>query len=141
MLLIAWFPIRSIQCKPGFENSRERWFAPSWTDTMVNRVQKTAIAIEAGKRIYLAECVVCHDRNGKGEGESGFGLKTPPGDLTDEFNCMQSDGALYWKIEQGKGQMPSYAAKTSDLQRWQLVQYIRSLQKVAGAGQRKASKK
>lgn len=137
---VAFFPIKSLQGNPGFERIKERWQAPSWTDTLLNPLPKTVSTLEAGRKIYLAECIVCHGRTGRGEGESGFGLRTPPGDLTDEFNRLQRDGALYWKIEQGIGQMPSYAAKTNETQRWQLVLYIRKLQEDTMTGSRKKVK-
>jgi hypothetical protein len=41
----------------------------------------------------------------------------------------QSDGALYWKLREGKGIMPGFKSKLSDEQQWQLVEYIRDLSK------------
>jgi mono/diheme cytochrome c family protein len=41
----------------------------------------------------------------------------------------QTDGALYWKISNGRGNMPPYKEALSDEQRWQLVVYLRELGK------------
>ena len=111
--------------------NEERWLAPSWADTMENPSKKQPIHLKSAKRLYFNECVICHGSNGKGEGEASFGLKIPPGDLTDMFNRSQSDGAIYWKLTNGRGQMPSYSENTTELQRWQLVSYIRELQRIS----------
>jgi mono/diheme cytochrome c family protein len=41
----------------------------------------------------------------------------------------QSPGALYWKITEGRGEMPSFKGKISEEQKWQLVEYVTDLSK------------
>jgi hypothetical protein len=50
-------------------------------------------------------------------------------DFKDDVLMSQSDGALYWKLREGKGVMPGFKYKLSDEQQWQLVEYIRDLSK------------
>lgn len=103
--------------------------SPSWADTLVGPNLTNPSFIQAGKSVYLGHCIVCHGANGKGDGESGFGLEVPPGDFTDAFTLNESDGALFWKITTGRGPMPPFLNKLSDNQRWQVVAYLRELQR------------
>jgi hypothetical protein len=57
--------------------------------------------------------------NGKGKGVSA--------DLTSPEAQNQTDGALFWKIAQGKAPMPSFADTLTAHQGWDLVNYIRTL--------------
>ncbi len=121
----------------GFTNSRssrvfysERdWLAPSWADTLNNPMVTDVKWIQEGKTVYTNHCLVCHGETGRGDGESGFGLAVPPGDFTDAFTLAESNGAIFWKISNGNGSMPSYQDRLTDTQRWQLVGYLRQLQK------------
>ena len=38
-------------------------------------------------------------------------------------------GELFWKITEGRNQMPSFATALSERQRWDVVNYLRSLSK------------
>lgn len=40
---------------------------------------------------------------------------------------MQSDGALFWKMTHGRGNMPPFKEALSENQRWQLVSFIRKI--------------
>ena len=57
----------------------------------------------------------------------GTGLKPKPADLTSEIFQSQSDGAIFWKIEQGRSPMPSYKTSIPDKKRWELINYLRTL--------------
>ena len=46
---------------------------------------------------------------------------------TDDQVQVQTDGALYWKITNGRGSMVSYGNILTEDQRWMLVNYIRAL--------------
>ena len=64
---------------------------------------------------------------GKGDGPSAVALNPKPFDLT-VHGRLHTEGELFWWISngiQGTG-MPAFGALT-ELQRWQVVQYIRTL--------------
>ncbi len=79
-------------------------------------------AAAGGRKLFLRNCAECHGSNGAGmEKKHSADLQLP---LLQE----QSDGAFFWKITNGnagKG-MPSFS-KLPELQRWQLVLFIRTL--------------
>jgi mono/diheme cytochrome c family protein len=41
----------------------------------------------------------------------------------------QKDGALYWIITEGNRPMPTYKTTLTPIQRWEVVNYIRTLAK------------
>jgi hypothetical protein len=45
----------------------------------------------------------------------------------------RSDGYLYAVVEAGRGLMPPYGERITHLDRWALVEYVRALQRNAGA--------
>lgn len=105
------------------------WYAPKWADTLTNTKINNPDFSKAGKKLYQSHCIVCHGEKGKGDGESGFGLSVPPGDLSDPFTVNESNGSLYWKITYGRKPMLEYSVKLNDTERWQLVAFIREIQK------------
>ncbi len=105
------------------------WKAPQWADTLKNPFKGDAKAIQAGQKIYGQLCAICHGNAGKGDGVAGMALNPRPADLTSEKVQSQSDGAIFWKITTGRPPMASYKASLTDEQRWQLVNYIRTLAK------------
>jgi mono/diheme cytochrome c family protein len=49
--------------------------------------------------------------------------------LTASGVASESDGALFWKIGAGRDPMPAFDQMTSDADRWNVINYLRSLQK------------
>ena len=80
-----------------------------------------------GEKIFGKTCWTCHGEEGKGDGAAAELLDPKPADLSSEMVQQQSDGALFWKITEGRGNMVGYEQMLSDEQRWQLVAFIRSL--------------
>ena len=74
-------------------------------------------------------CVVCHGTKGKGDGIAAAGLKVQPADHTSSLVQGQTDGSLFWEISNGHSPMPAYAKVISDKQRWELINFIRTLDK------------
>ena len=105
--------------------AQEKWTAPARASAKKNPVAADAASIGRGKAVYTAECASCHGTRGKGDGPSAKDLEVPAGDLTKLGG--QSDGALFWKVTEGKKPMASYATKLSEQQRWDVVNYIRTL--------------
>jgi mono/diheme cytochrome c family protein len=56
-------------------------------------------------------------------------LNIHPAKLSDPKLSTESDGALFWKITTGKKPMPTYGKRLSETDRWNLVNYIRTLPK------------
>ena len=103
------------------------WVAPKEADAVKNPLKGNAEATAKGKALYNSMCTACHGNKGKGDGPGGKALKPKPTDHTSAKCQEQTDGALYWKLTEGKGGMTSYKKILKDDQRWQLVNYIREL--------------
>jgi mono/diheme cytochrome c family protein len=108
---------------------QEVWKAPASADAKKNPLTADAETLAAGKATYVKECQSCHGKGGKGDGPSAAQLDKPAGNFTTAATQGQSDGALYWKVSEGKKPMPSFKKKLNETQIWQSVVYIRTLKK------------
>ncbi|MGB5821676.1 MAG: c-type cytochrome [Saonia sp.] len=112
----------------GFNShAQDEWVAPASADKIVNPLKSNADAAANGKRSYKMLCVVCHGAKGKGDGIGGAGLKPKPTDLTSAEFQAQTDGAIFWKIEEGRSPMASYKTAIPENKRWEIINYIRTL--------------
>jgi len=108
------------------------WKAPADQKSVKNPLadkknDKTVLA--EGKKLAETNCGSCHGPEGKGNGPAAAALPPPkPADWTSSKVAAESDGEIFWKISNGRGAMPPWK-HLPDNQRWQLVNYIRSLQK------------
>ncbi len=103
--------------------------SPASADAVINPLKGNAQATAEGKKIYTQYCVTCHGSKGKGDGIAAPGLSKPPADHTSDFVQKQTDGALFWIISAGNNPMPTYKTTLTETQRWQVVNYIRTLAK------------
>lgn len=106
---------------------QKEWKAPASADAKKNPLTADAVTIAAGKAVYVKECQSCHGKKGKGDGPSAKDLDIPAGDFTKAITQSQSDGALFWKISEGRKPMPSFKKKLNETQIWQSVVYMRTL--------------
>ncbi|MBN8718688.1 MAG: c-type cytochrome [Sediminibacterium magnilacihabitans] len=106
---------------------QKEWKAPASADAKKNPLTADATTLAAGKAVYVKECQSCHGKKGKGDGPSAKDLDIPAGDFTKAITQSQSDGALYWKISEGRKPMPSFKKKLNETQIWQSVVYMRTL--------------
>lgn len=114
----------------GFKtNNPNSWVAPTSADAIVNPLKNDANAIAAGKELYKNLCSVCHGPKGKGDGMAGAGLTPRPTNLTTAEFHSQSDGAIFWKIENGRAPMASYKDIIPEKNRWEIINYIKTLKK------------
>lgn len=105
------------------------WKAPKTADALKNPFKGNAKATAEGKRIYEQMCVLCHGIEGKGNGEAGLTLDKKPANFLAFKVKKESDGVIFWKITNGKAPMAAYEELLTEDQRWQLVNYIRELEK------------
>lgn len=101
---------------------------------LTNPFPNDAAAVAAGKKIYEINCVICHGPQGQGDGLSAVGLNPKPASLADKTMMGGlSDAYLFWRISEGgamapfNSAMPTWKATFSVEERWQLVNYVRTL--------------
>jgi mono/diheme cytochrome c family protein len=101
------------------------WRAPGDAVSRPNPLARKPEAAAGGEKLFKRNCVECH-------GADGSGLpKKNAADLLLPQVQLQSDGTLFWKITNGNTDrgMPSFS-RLPELQRWQLVLYVRTLKPV-----------
>ena len=125
--IIAMSLLFSIKSFSADANSSGEWKAPLRAAQRKNPVTPDANSIAAGKTVYIKECLSCHGTAGKGDGSAAKDLTKSPGDLSNPKMWEQTDGALFWKITTGKSPMATYEKLLTDAQRWNVVNYIRTL--------------
>jgi len=103
------------------------WKAPPRAARKTNPIPADDNSIATGKNVYAHQCRSCHGDTGHGDGPRADDLSPSPHDLADPLVVRQSDGALFWKITEGRRPMPSFEKLTSEEQRWHVVNYIRTL--------------
>lgn len=105
------------------------WVAPAKSNTLKNPHKGNATATMAGKTLFNQYCGICHGNRGKGDGIGGMSLNPKPANFTKDVFQAQSDGAIFWKISEGRNTMAPYKGALTEEQRWQLVNYLRVMRK------------
>ncbi|MHA4807876.1 c-type cytochrome [Flavitalea flava] len=103
------------------------WKAPAVADAKKNPLAADAKSMAGGKTSYVKECQSCHGKKGKGDGPAATSLDIPAGNFSTAATQSQSDGALFWKISEGRKPMPSFKKKLSEEEIWQSIIYMRTL--------------
>ncbi len=107
---------------------QEPWKAPDWTDGLKTPLRNISPEILAeAEQLYSTNCIACHGKAGLGDGVLGTELPVKPTNFHSPAVKNQKDGALFWKLAEGRGGMPSYKTLLTDEQRWKLLAYIRQL--------------
>ena len=78
---------------------------------------------QVGSQLYQINCKSCHGDPGKGNYQN---LNPLPGDPATDKIQQNSDGELFYKLQEGRGLMPSFKNILSQEEIWMLVSYLRS---------------
>lgn len=105
---------------------------------MTNPIPADKLSVERGRLLYSVTCIQCHGSEYNGNGIVGVALVTHPADLTSDIVQNKLDSDLFNTISNGiivKGviHMPALNENLTVRDRWDLVNFIRSLK--AGAAQ------
>lgn len=125
---------RAIASPPAQDFANAHWDIPADADKKLNPVTASEESVAKGKELYLARkgnCVFCHGESGAGNKESLPKLRRKPADLTNkERMTKMSDGEIFWKISLGiPGIMPGREKQLTEEERWNVVNYVRTLAK------------
>jgi len=113
----------------GFQDKKP-WIVPDADKNKVNPIKSDASSLADGKELWVKHCSSCHGKSGMGDGSKAAQLKTEPGDFSKATTQAQTNGSLFYKVSQGRGDMPGFKKKipeNDDI--WSLVNYIRTLKK------------
>lgn len=110
------------------------------TSELSNPLSGTEEELARGEELYGNFCLPCHGETGEGDGpvvnadgeHPGRMPAIPTLDLTAGTAPERSDGYIWGIIENGRGLMPEYSRIPSS-DRWHIVEYVRQLQRDAGA--------
>lgn len=104
-----------------------KWEPPKEAEKLKNPVTPDPAGLKEAKTLYTTYCTPCHGDKGKGDGLAAAGLAIKPADHSSVAVQSQADGSIFWELSEGHNPMPSYKTALTEKQRWQLVNYIRTL--------------
>lgn len=118
--------------------TKEAWVVPERAARKQNPIAADESSILKGRELYVSGCLPCHGPAGRGDGPAGAilernGVAIHPGNLSDPKMWQQTDGAIFWKITEGKSPMPTWRETLTEEQRWQVVNYVRTLAPKTGS--------
>lgn len=102
-----------------------------------NPVPTSASSVERGRVLYSVTCIECHGPKADGNGIVGGALLFKPANLTSDVVQSKPDGALFLVITNGivgtGGQihMPALNENLTVRDRWDVVNYLRTLKATA----------
>jgi mono/diheme cytochrome c family protein len=102
----------------------------------------SAEVLARGALEFNRNCMVCHGPAGAGNGPvvqiakdsagKSFGRFPGAPAINGAATAARADGYIYGVIAAGRGLMPPYGERVTHLDRWAVVEYVRSLQAAAG---------
>jgi mono/diheme cytochrome c family protein len=99
--------------------------------SLVNPLPASEAYVKEGEAIYKNMCVHCHGEKGQGDGKIG---QKNPALIPPAYNSPQlatlPEGKIFHSITWGKGMMGAHQYQITKLDRWKLVQYVQTLQKL-----------
>lgn len=94
-----------------------------------NPVAPSDDSVARGARIYIEACAACHGETGQGDGPRVTDRGERLSDLRVHLTAGHTDGDLYYWIARGIGgtEMPAFGETLDAVDRWHLVNYLRTL--------------
>jgi len=129
VLLIAAGGSRAVlnEAQEAPKSGTNVWMAPARAARKQNPTPADEKSIARGKELFTVGCLPCHGPSGRGDGPAAASLERKPGNLSDSKMWQQTDGAIFWKMSAGNAPMPAFQEAFSEEQRWDIVNYVRTL--------------
>jgi len=97
-----------------------------------NPVPADDISISRGKTLFTINCVMCHGETGEGNGPVSGLIANKPANLASVITQSKTDGILFMTITDGvEGRMPPMVENLTVRDRWDVINYIRTLEPTA----------
>ena len=109
----------------GYDSAGMYLHFPEWLDST---------SLVEGNRLFNIYCSVCHGADGKGDGTIVVNDKLknpfpPPPSYFDATHINLPEGKMYYSAHYGKNLMGPYSKLLDHNQLWDVIYYIKSLQK------------
>ncbi|RPI90632.1 MAG: hypothetical protein EHM40_17885 [Chloroflexi bacterium] len=93
-----------------------------------NPVEADEASVRRGAELYAIHCQMCHGQTAEGNGPVAAFLANRPANLTSPVVQSKSNGSIFLTITNGvDGKMPPLNENLLVLERWDLVNFIRTL--------------
>jgi mono/diheme cytochrome c family protein len=120
------------------------WSLPGDYRNLRNPLDCSAAVVLADARAHWADhCATCHANNGTGEAMLGRGMYPKPPDMRLPATQTQTDGAIYFTIDNGVRftGMPAFGQPgPHDMDTWKLVCFVRHLPQMTLAEEQQLKK-
>lgn len=101
----------------------QEWVVPPEKKARLSDTQFTDETVKSGTQMYQINCKSCHGDPGKNNVTKLVPL--PPDPVSPKMQ-QNTDGDLYYKIQEGRGPMPSFKNSLTSTEIWQIIAYMRS---------------
>jgi len=103
--------------------SAQEWLVPAEEGAKLSPFAFNDSTRKAGSDLYNTNCKSCHGDPGK---NNVINLVPPPPDVASVKMQGNSDGAIHFKLVQGRAPMPSFKNTLSSTDIWRVISFIRS---------------
>jgi len=98
-----------------------------------NPVSADEASLARGAQLYGIHCQLCHGEAGQGNGTiAAFLVQKKPANLTEALVQDKDDGAIFLTISNGLEFMPALNGHLTVRERWDVVNYVRTLRAAEG---------
>jgi mono/diheme cytochrome c family protein len=105
----------------GLANASQYWKDP---------LPATPEVAAQGKAIFDIYCIHCHGATGMGDGKVAAKLPGPPPPYSGPALKNITEGEIFYTLQYGKNLMGSHAGQLTVDERYKLVRYVQTLQKL-----------
>ncbi len=92
-------------------------------------IPSSPASVQRGAVLFGINCQLCHGATGVGNGPLSAFFNPKPFDLTSSTVQNLPDSEIFLVITNGRGQMPSIAENLLISERWDVINYVRTLKK------------
>ncbi len=104
----------------------QQWTVPAEKKSRLSESKFTSETLKQGTQVYQINCKSCHGDPGKNNVTKL--VPVPPDPVSPQMQ-QNTDGEIYFKVQEGRGPMPSFMNSLTSIEIWQVICYIRSFNK------------
>ena len=122
-------PPPSTKGKPTKKSKKELEQEKARQEKIADARTRLNVSVQRGAETYNVFCISCHGSKGAGDGpvtKRGF---PPPPPLPTGKSVQMKDGQLFHILTYGQGSMAPMVAQLSRERRWDVINFVRTLQK------------